>query len=127
VYESKLKTEFGKGHSVSQIGAFRICYVLNNLCSIPDWGREFSFRHRVKTGSGAYSVYYPMGIGGCYPGGETDHSPPSNAEVKNAWSYTSNPPYVFMAWCRRKQKIQIISIPGFNSLLIAHFRIQMVL
>jgi hypothetical protein len=26
------------------------------------------------------------------PGREADHSPPSSAEVKNAWSYTSIPP-----------------------------------
>jgi hypothetical protein len=26
------------------------------------------------------------------PGREADHSPPSSAEVKNAWSYTSSPP-----------------------------------
>jgi len=32
-------------------------------------------------------------------GHETGHSPPSRAEVKNAQSYTSTPPYVFMAWC----------------------------
>jgi hypothetical protein len=31
------------------------------------------------------------------PGNEADHSPPSSAEVKNAWSYTSTLPYVFMA------------------------------
>jgi hypothetical protein len=31
-------------------------------------------------------------------GREVDFSPPSSAEVKNAWSYTSPPPYVFMAW-----------------------------
>jgi hypothetical protein len=29
---------------------------------------------------------------------ETDHSTPSGAEVKNAWSYTSTPQYAFMAW-----------------------------
>jgi hypothetical protein len=29
---------------------------------------------------------------------EADHSPPSNAEIKTAWSYTSAPPVVFMAW-----------------------------
>jgi hypothetical protein len=33
------------------------------------------------------------------PGLEADHSPPSIAEVKNAWSYTSTPQYVFMSWC----------------------------
>jgi hypothetical protein len=32
-------------------------------------------------------------------GREADHSPPSNAEMKKGWSYTSTTPYVFMAWC----------------------------
>jgi hypothetical protein len=37
-----------------------------------------------------------------YPGGksagaETHHSPPTSAEVKKTWIYTSNPPYAFMA------------------------------
>jgi hypothetical protein len=30
-----------------------------------------------------------------WPGREADHSPPSSAEVKNAWSYTSTPPVRF--------------------------------
>jgi hypothetical protein len=29
---------------------------------------------------------------------EADHSPPSCAEFKNTWSYTSTLQYVFMAW-----------------------------
>jgi hypothetical protein len=32
------------------------------------------------------------------PGREADHSSPSNAEVKNSWSYISTPQYAFMAW-----------------------------
>jgi hypothetical protein len=28
---------------------------------------------------------------------ETDHKPPTSAVVKNAWTYTSTPPYAFMA------------------------------
>jgi hypothetical protein len=32
-------------------------------------------------------------------GREADHSPPSSAEVKNAWKYSSIPQYAFMAWC----------------------------
>jgi hypothetical protein len=32
------------------------------------------------------------------PGREADHSSPSSAGVKNEWSYTSTPQYVFMAW-----------------------------
>jgi hypothetical protein len=31
-----------------------------------------------------------------WPESGTRHSPPSIVEVKNAWSYSSNPPYVFM-------------------------------
>jgi hypothetical protein len=33
------------------------------------------------------------------PGSEADYSPPFSAEVKDVWSYTSTPQYVFMAWC----------------------------
>jgi hypothetical protein len=33
------------------------------------------------------------------PGRKADHPPPSSAEFKNAWSYTSTPQYAFMAWC----------------------------
>jgi hypothetical protein len=33
-----------------------------------------------------------LSLGVKRPGREADHSPPSSAEVKNAWSYTSTPP-----------------------------------
>jgi hypothetical protein len=35
---------------------------------------------------------------------EADHSPPSSAAVKNGWSYTSTPQFVFMAWCLVKHR-----------------------
>jgi hypothetical protein len=38
------------------------------------------------------------------PRREADHSPPSSAEVTNAWSYTSAPQYVFTAWCLVKHR-----------------------
>jgi hypothetical protein len=38
------------------------------------------------------------------PGREADHSTPSGAEVKNVWSYTCTPPYVFMVLCSFKHK-----------------------
>jgi hypothetical protein len=43
-------------------------------------------------------------LGVKWPGREVDHSPPSSAEVKNAWSYTSTPQYAFMAWCLVKHR-----------------------
>jgi len=46
-----------------------------------------------QTGSGAHPVSYLMGTGGSFlgvkrPWRKADHSPPSSAEVKNAWGYT---------------------------------------
>jgi hypothetical protein len=38
------------------------------------------------------------------PGRKSDHSPPSSVKVKNAWSYTATPQYVFMAWCLVKNR-----------------------
>jgi hypothetical protein len=36
-----------------------------------------------------------LSLGVKRPGRETDHSSPSNTEVKNVWSYTSTPPISF--------------------------------
>jgi hypothetical protein len=52
---------------------------------------------------------YPMDTRVSFPGvkrpvREADHLPTSSAEVKNAWSYTSAPQYVFMAWCLVKHR-----------------------
>jgi len=38
------------------------------------------------------------------PGREADNLPQSSGEFKNAWSYTSTPQYVFMAWCLVKHR-----------------------
>jgi hypothetical protein len=68
-------------------------------CSCPGraWKVQFSLHHRVQTGSGVHPVSYPMSIKGSFPWGkvagrEADHSLPSSAEVKNAWSYAFTPP-----------------------------------
>jgi hypothetical protein len=38
-----------------------------------------------------------LSLGVEWPDREAEHSPPSSAQVKNAWSYTSTSSYVFMA------------------------------
>jgi hypothetical protein len=58
----------------------------------------------IETGSGAHPDSYPMGTGVPSPGRkrqerETDHSSPTSAEMKKTWTYTSTPPYVFLAQC----------------------------
>jgi len=65
--------------------------------SIPDKGKDriFSHRHRVQTATGDHTHLPVPEI--LTPrlkrsGLEADHSPPSSAEVKNAWSYISTSP-----------------------------------
>jgi hypothetical protein len=61
-------------------------------------GEIFSPLHVVQTGSEVRPASYTMGKGGSFLGSKTaDHSPPTSAEVKKMWIYTSTPPYVFMA------------------------------
>jgi hypothetical protein len=48
-----------------------------------------------------YAASYPVGTEGSLPGikrpgRESDHSPPTSAEVKKTWIYKSTPPYAFM-------------------------------
>jgi hypothetical protein len=80
-------------------------YGLGDRCSevgLPEEAENFSVFHRVQTGSGVHTAFCPMVTAGFFPRvkrRETENSSPSSAEVKNAWLYTSNPQYVFMAWC----------------------------
>jgi hypothetical protein len=39
--------------------------------------------------------------GGNAAGGDIHHSPPTSAEIKKMWIYTSTPPYAFMALSTR--------------------------
>jgi hypothetical protein len=63
----------------------------------PAGAGNFSLHHRVQNGSGAHPASCSMDTEGYFPGSkaagrEAHHSPPSSAEVKNAWSYTSASP-----------------------------------
>jgi hypothetical protein len=55
----------------------------------------------VHTGFGVHPTSYPTGTGDFLgvkrQGHEADHSPPTSAEVKKIWFYTSTPTYVLMA------------------------------
>jgi hypothetical protein len=58
------------------------------------------------------------------PGREADHSPPSSGKIKNVWSYTSTPPYVFIAWCLINQRIRVqgVLLSQDTLLLYLHLR-----
>jgi hypothetical protein len=49
----------------------------------PTEAKDFSSSHCVQTSSGAHPASCTMGIVGPLPGRDADHSPPSNAQVKN--------------------------------------------
>jgi hypothetical protein len=86
---------------------YRLCYGLDDRCSIPDRGNcvifviLFPLHHRVLTVSAPPPASYPVGTRAVTPGvkrpsREADHSPPSTSEFKDAWSYASTPQYAFM-------------------------------
>jgi hypothetical protein len=51
-----------------------------------------------------------LSLGVTRSGREAGHSLPSSAKVKNAWSYTSSPPYIFMAWCLIKHRMHLLEL-----------------
>jgi hypothetical protein len=58
------------------------------------YGQECSLLQIVQTGSEVHSTSYPVGTGALSPrvkrsGREVEHSPPTSAEVKKMWIYTS--------------------------------------
>jgi hypothetical protein len=57
-----------------------------------------------------------LSLGVKRPEREADHSLPSSAKVKNAWSYTSIPRYVFMVWCLVKHRDNFTYTLPFNPL-----------
>jgi hypothetical protein len=67
----------------------------------------FTTASRTALGPTQFPIQWILGVlslGVKRPGRETDHSPPCSAEVKNAWSYTPTPQYIFMAWCLVKHR-----------------------
>jgi len=62
--------------------------------------------------SGAHPASCSIGMGALSLGvkrqeREANHSPPCSADFKNAYSYTSTPLIVLMAWCLSKQWIRL--------------------
>jgi hypothetical protein len=64
---------------------------------IPARARDLSLLQNIQTASGAHPPSYSMGTGVHWWGYDAYHSPQSSVEVKKEGSYTSTPPYVFMA------------------------------
>jgi hypothetical protein len=79
-----------------------------------------------------HHVQIPSGVPGALslrvkrPGREANHSSPSSAEVMNALSYSSTPPYVFMAWSLIKHRICLhgIRFPAEAGNFSLHHRVQ---
>jgi hypothetical protein len=79
-------------------------YGLRNRISSPGGVKNLLLSQIVQTGSGFHQTSYPMVPGALSPGvkrpgREADHSPPTSAEVKKMWMYSSTLPYAFMVYC----------------------------
>jgi hypothetical protein len=77
-------------------------YWLDGRSSVPDKGKRFSVFHSFQTGSGAHQASFKMGTGALSPElkrpeRETDHSPPSTAEVKYRGAIPPLP--ITSSWC----------------------------
>jgi len=60
-------------------------------------------------------------LGVKWPGREAENSPPSNAEIKNAWTCTSTLTYAFMEFCLYKHRIHLHGVVLKLSLTIHQF------
>jgi hypothetical protein len=72
-------------------------------------GQDFSIHHNVQIGCGALLIQWVPGFFSSEVKRlvhEADHSPSSSTKVKNAWSYTSTPPYICMTCCLDKRQGQ---------------------
>jgi len=86
--------------------------------SNPRTARDFSLLRNVQTGSEAHPASYSMRdsfLGVKRPGPEVNYSPPSSAEAKTEWIYTSSPLYAFMTWTGK-------TLPFFRGLTEPHSR-----
>jgi hypothetical protein len=96
--------------TVSQL-VYRISYWVDNWDSIPGIGRDFFSPpdpDRPRDPSSLLLIPGALSPGVQRPGSEADHSPPSSAEVKNAWSYTSTPKYFFIVRYLVKHRNNVI-------------------
>jgi hypothetical protein len=95
---------YGYSRSVTRIALpFAFLQTLTVESGLGIWQeQEFFLLRKVQIGHRAHPASFPVGTGGSSSGvkwqkGETDHSPPSSADVKNAWRYTFNCLFVFTA------------------------------
>jgi hypothetical protein len=67
-----------------------------NWASISGRARDFSVLHNVQTECGTHPAFYPRRTGEKGQGCDADYWHSSRGNVKNAHSYASTPPHVFM-------------------------------
>jgi len=62
-----------------------------NKVRFPDRVRDFSLLQAFRPGSKAQPTSFTMGTRSSFPIHDSEQSPPTSAEFKNEWSYTSAP------------------------------------
>jgi hypothetical protein len=97
---SFLCTIYATKDTYTSVNSILLKLLLHEISGVrfPAGNWNFSLLHRVQTGTGGggtqTSIQWVTGTLSQWvkkPGPEADHSPPSSADVKNSWRYTSTP------------------------------------
>jgi hypothetical protein len=101
-------------------------YGLDDRASFAGSSREFFSSPQSPDQLGPTQPPIQRLLGVKQSGCEADHSPPSSAEVKNAWKYTSTLPYVLMAWCllKLRDKLTFTFRLSFSKIYISNRQIS---
>lgn len=90
---------------VTRLGAGRS----KDCGSTPDRNKRFVFCKASRSALGPTQPDLQSGTN--RPGREAGHSPPSNARIKNAWTYISTPPYTFMVFTGTSLSFFLLNLP----------------
>jgi hypothetical protein len=93
--------QFEKPNSSKELSQFQECWTVRNSSFFPTWAKYFFFFAAATRSFGPTQPLTQWVLGTDPPEvkwqePEAVHSPPCGAEFKNAWSFISIPPYVFM-------------------------------
>jgi hypothetical protein len=88
-------------NSSKELSQFQECWAVRNSSFFPTWAKIFFFSVAATQSFGPTQPHTQWVLGANPPEvkwqePEAVDSPPSGAECKNAWSFISIPPYVFM-------------------------------
>jgi hypothetical protein len=99
------------------------------MFQFPTWDKGLSLSLSNQTGWGASPASYFVDAMNVTPVvkplfHESDHSPPSNVEVKYEWIHISTPPYIFMACAGTTLTFILMVMVTFSLCYLRHHTVK---